>query len=60
MMMVIDVDEYISDNQGRTKGGAAGLKPQTPQNQNLKDTDFVGIMISKALPVQPKSATERS
>jgi hypothetical protein len=55
MVRVTDVDKYISDNQERTRGGvgggAAGLQPprQRHQNQNLKDTDFVAFMISKAL-----------
>jgi hypothetical protein len=50
MVMVIDVDEYISDNQGRTEGEAAGLHlpPEPPKNRNLKDTDFIGAVISKA------------
>jgi hypothetical protein len=32
-------------------GGGGGLQapPQTCQNQNLKNTDFVGIMTSKVL-----------
>jgi hypothetical protein len=28
--MVIEVDEYISDNQGCTRGGAVGLQPLPP------------------------------
>jgi hypothetical protein len=41
---------YISCNKGAPKGGAAGLQPpQTPKNQNLKNTGFVDIMISKVL-----------
>jgi hypothetical protein len=37
-------------DRGRTQGGAAGLQhPQTPQNRNLKNTDFVDIVISKVL-----------
>jgi hypothetical protein len=37
--------------RGAPKGGAAGLQPppQTPKNQNLKNTDFVDIMIPKVL-----------
>jgi hypothetical protein len=27
MVMVIDVDEYISDNQGHTKGGLPSSRP---------------------------------
>jgi hypothetical protein len=36
-------------HEGRTQGRAAGLQTptQTPQNRNLKHTDFVFIMISK-------------
>jgi hypothetical protein len=52
VVMAIDVDEYISDNQGRTQGGGlpgSGFPPKTPQNQNLKDTDVTGTMISEAL-----------
>jgi hypothetical protein len=30
MVMVIDVDEYIDVNQGRTQGGAAGFQPPPP------------------------------
>jgi hypothetical protein len=60
MVMVIDVDEYISDNEGRTEGGAAGLHlpPETPKNRNLKDTDFIGTMISKALHDLPFSQNQ--
>jgi hypothetical protein len=36
-------------NYGRTKGGGGAAGLQTPQNQNLKNTDFVGIMVSKVL-----------
>jgi hypothetical protein len=36
--------------RGAPKGGAATwLSPQTPQNRNLKNTDFIDIMISKVL-----------
>jgi hypothetical protein len=38
--------------RGTPKEGAAGLQyppPQTPQNQNLKNTDFVDIMILQVL-----------
>jgi len=39
-------------NHGRTQGGggAAGLQPrQTFQNRNLKNTDFVDMMILEVL-----------
>jgi hypothetical protein len=37
--------------QGRTQGGEApGLQPpKPPQNRNLKNTDFVDIMIANVL-----------
>jgi hypothetical protein len=61
MMMVTDVDEYISDNHRCTQGGTAGLQPPpppAPKNRNLKDTDFVGIMTSKALHDLPFSQNQ--
>jgi hypothetical protein len=44
--------DAVSIDQGRIEGGG-GLpgcsSSQTPQNQNLKNTDFVDIMISNVL-----------
>jgi hypothetical protein len=35
---------------GHTQGGGVpGFSPQTPENQNLKNTDLVDIMISNVL-----------
>jgi hypothetical protein len=42
-----DVAVFIVWRQGRTQGGG-GCRDVTPQNQNLKNTDFVD-MISKFL-----------
>jgi hypothetical protein len=47
--------------RGRTLGGAAGLQPpQTPQKPKFKkkNTDFVDIMISKALRDLPFSRNQ--
>jgi hypothetical protein len=35
--------------QRRTQGGAGGLQPPKPPKTEIKNTDFVGIMISKVL-----------
>jgi hypothetical protein len=39
-------------------GGAATAPPQTPENRNLKNTDFVDIMISKVLRDLPFSRNQ--
>jgi hypothetical protein len=40
----------VAFNQGPTQGGLPGCSaPQTPEDQNLKNTDFVDFMISKIL-----------
>jgi hypothetical protein len=38
----------VSD-RGAPKGGLPGYSPQTPQNWNLKNTDFVNTMVSRVL-----------
>jgi hypothetical protein len=41
-----------SDTRAHTRGGgcrAAGPPPQIPENLNLKNTDFVDVVISKVL-----------
>jgi hypothetical protein len=46
----VDFNQYAAG--GAPKGGAAGLQPpppETPQNRNFKNIDFVDIMIAKVL-----------
>jgi hypothetical protein len=41
------------------EGGLPGCSPpQTPKNKNLKNTDFVDIVISKVLPDLPFSRNQ--
>jgi hypothetical protein len=45
--------------QGRTQGGGCrAAAPQTPQNRNLKNTDFVDIVVSKVLRNFPFSGNQ--
>jgi hypothetical protein len=42
--------------QGRTEGGVPGCSPsQTPQNRNIKNADFVDIVMSKFYVIYPSA-----
>ena len=49
---LVGINENIAQEQGSTQAGGgcrAAAPPKTPQNRNLKSTDFVDIIISKVL-----------
>jgi hypothetical protein len=50
---------YTACAKGASKAEAAGLQPpKTPQNRNLKNTDFVDIIVSKVLRGLPSSRNQ--
>jgi hypothetical protein len=63
LIIVFDCNHICYSNivgHSGTPRGATGLQPppHTPQNRNLKNTDFVDIMISKVLRDLPFSRNQ--